>query len=61
MPYYEYECIACGHRFEALQTFEEHDRHEDHEQHHLLTCPNCGCQDLEQHLAPVFVITSRKS
>ena len=28
MPYYDYECCACGHRFEAMQNFEEHDHHE---------------------------------
>ena len=33
MPLYEYECDACGHRFEKIQKFS--DARED-------TCPKCG-------------------
>ena len=33
MPLYEYECDACGHRFEKIQKFS--DPLED-------TCPKCG-------------------
>ena len=33
MPLYEYQCDACGHRFEKIQKFS--DPLED-------TCPNCG-------------------
>ena len=33
MPLYEYQCDACGHRFEKIQKFS--DPHED-------TCPKCG-------------------
>jgi putative FmdB family regulatory protein len=33
MPLYEYECEACGHRFEKIQKFS--DPPED-------TCPKCG-------------------
>src|SRR5580704_2308339 len=33
MPLYEYECDACGHRFEKIQKFS--DALED-------TCPKCG-------------------
>ena len=32
MPTYDYECSACGHRFEELQTFNEAP---------LTKCPNC--------------------
>ena len=33
MPLYEYQCDACGHRFEKIQKFS--DAKED-------TCPKCG-------------------
>jgi putative FmdB family regulatory protein len=33
MPLYEYQCDACGHRFEKIQKFS--DPNED-------TCPTCG-------------------
>jgi predicted Zn-ribbon and HTH transcriptional regulator len=44
-----------------MQTFEEHQRHEDHDSHQPLRCPKCGGKKLEQVIAPVFVITSKKS
>ena len=62
MPSYEYECTKCGGKFEAMQTFEEHDRHEDHDRHQLLKCPYCGSTKVEQVVASsVFVITAKKS
>ena len=62
MPSYEYECIQCGRKFEAMQTFEEHDRHEDHDRHRPLNCPKCGSTKVEQLVASsVFVITAKKS
>src|ERR1700724_3362458 len=33
MPLYEYECDACGHRFEKIQKFSDALEH---------TCPKCG-------------------
>ena len=33
MPMYEYECTACGHRFERIQKFSDPPIDE---------CPNCG-------------------
>ncbi|MCC6163291.1 MAG: zinc ribbon domain-containing protein [Acidobacteria bacterium] len=33
MPLYEYECDACGHRFEVIQKFSDDP---------LTTCPKCG-------------------
>ena len=32
MPIYEYECVACGHTFEAMQSFKDEA---------LLDCPVC--------------------
>jgi len=34
MPLYEYECTACGRRFEVLQRMGESADH--------VTCPSCG-------------------
>jgi putative FmdB family regulatory protein len=62
MPSYEYECGQCGRKFEAMQTFAEHDRHEDHDRHRPLKCPKCGSRKVEQLVASsVFVITAKKS
>ena len=33
MPIYEYECAACGHRFERIQKFSDA---------LVVECPNCG-------------------
>ena len=33
MPMYEYQCAACGHRFERIQKFSDPP---------VDTCPNCG-------------------
>ena len=33
MPLYEYECAACGHRFEQIRKFSDPP---------VETCPNCG-------------------
>ena len=33
MPLYEYECSACGHRFERIQKFSDSP---------VEVCPNCG-------------------
>jgi putative FmdB family regulatory protein len=33
MPLYEYQCDACGHRFEAIQKFSDPPRD---------SCPKCG-------------------
>lgn len=33
MPIYEYECVACGHTFEAMQSFKDEA---------LLDCPVCN-------------------
>jgi len=62
MPFYDYECTACGNKFEATQTVEEHDRHVDHDRHEPLKCPRCASEKVGQLLASaVFVITSKKS
>jgi len=39
MPTYEYECSACSHSFEALQSMSEP---------RLLKCPKCGKKKLQR-------------
>lgn len=39
MPTYQYECSACGHAFEALQSMSEK---------RLEKCPKCGKKKLER-------------
>jgi putative FmdB family regulatory protein len=39
MPIYEYQCGACGHRFETLQKVSESP---------LMECPDCGQQALKK-------------
>ena len=45
MPLYEYECDACGHRFEAIQKFSDPP---------LETCPKCGGTVHKLIAAPAF-------
>ena len=35
MPLYEYQCDACGHRFEKIQKFSDP---------HVKNCPKCGAK-----------------
>lgn len=39
MPIYEYQCAACGHRFERLQQMSEE---------RLRVCPECGKPELNK-------------
>ena len=45
MPLYEYQCEACGHRFEAIQKFSDQP---------LETCPRCGGALTKLQSAPAF-------
>ncbi len=46
MPFYEYQCGACGHHVEVLQKISDGP---------LKKCPNCGKQKLQRLIsAPVF-------
>ena len=42
MPMYEYECDACGHRFERIQKFSDPPIEE---------CPNCGERKVQKLLS----------
>ncbi len=39
VPLYEYQCKACGHRFEKIQKFSDEP---------LKTCPKCGKDEAER-------------
>ena len=45
MPLYEYECEACGHRFEAIQKFSDPP---------IEKCPKCGGRVRKLIAAPAF-------
>src|SRR3979490_184809 len=45
MPLYEYECDACGHRFEIIQKFSDPP---------VETCPSCGGKVRKLQSAPAF-------
>jgi len=46
MPFYEYQCKACGHDLEAMQKFSDAP---------LKKCPHCGKSQLQRLMsAPVF-------
>src|ERR1700674_696708 len=45
MPLYEYECDACGHRFEVIQKFSDPP---------VETCPSCGHKVRKLQSAPAF-------
>ena len=45
MPLYEYQCDACGHRFEVIRKFSDSP---------LETCPKCGGAVRKLQSAPAF-------
>lgn len=45
MPLYEYECDACGHRFEIIQKFSDPP---------IERCPKCGAPVHKMQSAPAF-------
>lgn len=45
MPLYEYECTACHHRFEKIESFSSPDNH---------ACPVCGKKAERTLAAPAF-------
>ncbi len=54
MPYYEFECMKCGEKFQEKQTFNEHDRHPS------VKCPKCHAK-ARQLVSVAFAKTSKKS
>lgn len=40
MPFYEYECRRCGHRFEELLAYSDREEAEK-----AIACPHCGARE----------------
>ena len=54
MPTYEFECKKCGHKFNLMETINEHDKHRE-------KCPKCTSAGVKPLVSAVSVKTSRKS
>src|ERR1700730_17987571 len=54
MPVYDYICNDCNKSFETVLTLGEHDAEN-------IKCPKCGSKNVEQEMAAVFAVTSKKS
>ena len=54
MPIYEFKCNSCGHDFDIVESFQEHDKHKE-------KCPKCKSEDIKRVLSTVSVQTSKKS
>ena len=54
MPTYSYECRKCGHTFQRILSFKEHEEEKK-------KCPKCGSGNVIQVLETFFAKTSRKS
>ena len=53
MPIYEFKCNSCGHDFDILESFQEHDKHKE-------KYPKCKSEEIECVLGTVCVQTSKK-
>ena len=54
MPTYEFQCQKCGHRFNLMESIDEHDKHKE-------KCPECASAKIESLISAANVKTSRKS
>ena len=54
MPIYEFKCNSCGHQFDVIESFQEHDQHKE-------KCPKCKSDDIERVMGHISVKTSKKS
>jgi len=54
MPIYDFKCNSCGHKFDLIESVNEHDEHKE-------KCPKCTSKDIERVLSAVSVQTSKKS
>lgn len=48
MPFYEYDCLACGETFEKLLRFSESDQ--------LPVCPKCASAETQKKLSEVVAL-----
>ena len=54
MPTYEFECKKCGHKFNLVESINEHDKHRE-------KCPQCAASEVKNLVSAATVKTSRKS
>lgn len=54
MPKYEFICHACAKPFSKVLTNEEYAEG-------MVTCPNCGSDNVEQRLSAMYATTFKKS
>ena len=54
MPQYEYLCKKCNKTFSTIMTLAEYDKGK-------VACPKCKSKKVEQQVASVFTVTSKKS
>ncbi|NSW91657.1 MAG: zinc ribbon domain-containing protein [Firmicutes bacterium] len=53
MPFYDLKCNECGKEFNVMAKISEREKK-------LITCPNCGNNELEPIFTNLNFITSRK-
>lgn len=54
MPTYEYKCLNCSHKFEAVMSIPDHDKHKPQ-------CPECKSKKVEQIVSGFYAKTDSKS
>ncbi|MFQ5738584.1 MAG: FmdB family zinc ribbon protein [Acidobacteriota bacterium] len=57
MPFYEFECLKCGHSFQETLSVSEYEKREKRG----FRCPKCHTRRVEQLVSNVMVETSKKS
>ena len=55
MPTYEYECRDCGHTFQRMTTFAQHERRR------TPRCPKCESRRVAQRVSTFQAVTGKKS
>jgi putative FmdB family regulatory protein len=56
MPFYDYECVDCGHGFSVFMTLRELE-----EASSPIACPKCGSDNVKKKISGFVAQTSRKS
>ncbi len=57
MPFYDFQCLKCGHKFQEILSLVEYDKRE----RKGFRCPKCMTKRVEQVVVPAMVETSKKS
>jgi putative FmdB family regulatory protein len=54
MPVYEFQCSACGKKFQVVESIKDHDPKKT-------KCTKCGSSRVERVWSQIHVVTSKKS